>query len=343
MENSRLKKFLLLALLLPALIFAKFSIDILKGKYSNWGVSPYNTRSSINLSAAWNIFRHKRDVVVAVIDTGIDPKHPFLEPNIYVKKGKVNHRNNYGVDFSKTTLRTTPFDTHGHGSHISSIIKTVFPEVKLLSLKYFNPEASGKHNLDATIKAIEYAVAHGVDIINYSGGGPRPSKEEEAALKLAQKKGILIIAAAGNEESNIDQKSNAYYPASYNLDNIVTVTAHDQSLKILPSANYGKHNVDIAAPGYRIRSALPRKRSGFLTGTSQATAFVTGIAALIKSQHPHLKSKQIKEIILKSAKKEATLTGKCITGGRADALASLRLASSRYPHKRIPARTNLQQ
>ena len=328
----------LITLSLPGLIFAQyfFSINILTGKYSNWGVAPSNTRSSINLSSAWKIFRYKRDVVVAVIDTGVDPKHSFLAPNIHVKKGKTGPRN-FGMNFSNVTPDTSPWDTHGHGSHISGIIKAVFPKVKLLSLKYFNPQASGKHNLDATIKAIQYAVNHGVDIINYSGGGPRPSPEELVALKQALKKDILVVAAAGNEESDIDQKANAYYPASYNLENIITVTAHDQALKILSSSNYGKRSVDIAAPGYRIRSSLPQERSGFLTGTSQATAFVTGIAALLKSQYPHLKSKQIKEIILRSAKKEPGLIGKCNTGGRADATKSLRLASTKYERKRVPA------
>ena len=344
MENLRINKLLakktvvtFLVGAIPGLIFAQyfFSIEILKGKYSNWGVSPLNTQSSINLSSAWKIYKYEKKVVVGVIDTGIDPKHTFLAPNVYVRKGKVDQRN-FGVDFSHGTPTSSPWDTHGHGTHISSIIKSVFPKVKLLSLKYFNPKASGKQNLDATVQAIKYAVDHKVDIINYSGGGPRPSPEELAALKQAMKKGILVVAAAGNEESNIDKKTHAYYPASYNLDNILTVTAHDQSLKILSSSNYGKNNVDIAAPGYRIRSALPQNRSGFLTGTSQATAFVTGIAALIKSQFPHLSSKSIKEIILRSAKKEPTLLGTSKTEGRADAVKALRLAIRRN-QKRVPA------
>ena len=349
MENIRLNKFLtkkifiLLLAALPGLLFAQyfFSIKILQGRFSNWGVAPLNTHSSINLSSAWKIFRYNKKVVVAVIDTGIDPKHTYLASNVYVKKGKVGNRN-FGVDFSHRPPSLAPWDTHGHGSHISSIIKTVFPKVKILSLKYFNPQASGKQNLKATIDAIKYAVAHKVDIINYSGGGPRPSPDELNALKQAMKGDILVIAAAGNEESNIDRKSNAYYPAAYNLDNIITVTAHDQSLKILSSSNYGKHNVDIAAPGYRIRSALPGGRSGFLTGTSQATAFVTGIAALLKSQYPHLNSRQIKELILLSAKKEPTLADKCKTGGRVDAVKALRLAVGRNK-KRMPAQAPAQK
>jgi subtilisin family serine protease len=181
-------------------------------------------------------------------------------------------------------------------------------------------------NLNSTVEALKYAVDSNVDVINYSGGGPEPALDELRVLKEAERKGILVVAAAGNEESNIDDKAKAYYPASYGLKNIITVTAHDEELKILPSSNYGKQSVDIFAPGYRIKSSLQNGRSGYLTGTSQATAFVTGVAALIKSEFPQFSTEKIKEIIKLSAKKEITMDGKCSTGGRLDAGKALSLA-----------------
>ena len=90
-------------------------------------------------------------------------------------------------------------------------------------------------------------------------------------------------------------------------------------LQMLGSSNWGKKSVDISAPGYRIRSALPKGRSGYLTGTSQATAFVSGAAALIMSQYPELSTEEVKEVIKQSAKQEATLMAKCSSGGRLDA------------------------
>ncbi len=292
---------------------------LLKSKYSSWGINPGNNRSSINLSTAWKKFKKNKEVIVAVIDTGIDPKHPFLKTNIHVSHGKVGPKN-YGLDFSKNySSQKQPIDSHGHGTHVAGIIKSVYPEVKILTLKYYNPKASGQDNLNSTIAALRYAVEKNVDIINYSGGGPEPALEELKILKLAEKKGILVVAAAGNEESNIDIKNNAYYPASYGLKNIITVTAHDQGLKMLNSSNYGKRTVDISAPGYRIKSSLPRGRSGYLTGTSQATAFVTGAAALLLAQYPELTATQLRTIIKKSARKEITLLSKCKSGGRLDA------------------------
>lgn len=297
----------------------------LNSSYVSWGVNPNNS-ASINLLEAWKKFKKRKEIVVAVVDTGIDRSHPFLEKNIFVENGTVND-SNYGVDFSKDRkVKGAPVDNHGHGTHVSGIVKSIYPDVKILALKYYNPSASGLDNLNSTVEALKYAVDHNVDIINYSGGGPEPAAEELKVLKEAERKGILVVAAAGNEESNIDEKAKAYFPASYGLKNIITVTAHDEDLRILPSSNYGKQSVDIAAPGFRIKSSLQNGRAGYLTGTSQATAFVTGVAALIKSEYPAFSTEKIKEIIKASAKKESTIEGKCSTGGRLDAGRALALA-----------------
>ena len=278
-------------------------LNLLKSTYASWGIDPDNKTSSINLIEAWKNFQKKKDIVVAVIDTGIDPEHPFLKKNIHVLQGNESLLN-FGIDFSKgKTAVNKPNDDHGHGTHVAGIVKSVFPQVKILTLKYYNKNANGQDNLNSTIEALDYAVNMGVDVINYSGGGPEPDRRELEILKKAEEKGILVVAAAGNEESNIDNKDNAYYPASYGLKNIITVTAHNQSKQVLSSSNYGKKSVDISAPGYRIKSALPHSRSGYLTGTSQATAFVSGVAALIKSHYPTITAKQMRMIIKKSAKK----------------------------------------
>ncbi len=309
----------------------------LTSNYVSWGINPENP-ASINLLEAWKKFKKKKEIIVAVVDTGIDPVHPFLEKNIFVEQGRVDE-NNFGVDFSKDKKgKGAPLDQHGHGTHVSGIIKSIYPDVKILALKYYNPTASGIDNLNSTVEALRYAVDNNVDVINYSGGGPEAAVEELRILKEAERKGILVVAAAGNEESNIDDKKKAYFPASYGLKNIITVTAHDEDLKILSSSNYGRASVDIFAPGYRIKSSLQNGRAGYLTGTSQATAFVTGVAALIKSQYPNLATEKIKEIIKASAKKESSMEGKCATGGRLDAASALTLAAQFAGESDLPNR-----
>lgn len=304
-----------------------YNPELLISRYASWGIDPDKHLASINLKDSWTKFRKNKEIVVAVIDTGIQGDHPFIKDNIHVVQGKKD-ANNYGVDFSGEKVTFAPTDAHGHGTHVAGIVKSVFPDVKLLALKYYNPKASGQANLDATIKALQYAVDKNVDVINYSGGGPEASVEELRVLKAAEKKGILVIAAAGNERSNIDDKRHAYYPASYGLSNIITVGAHDDALNIIPSSNYGKNSVDIAAPGHRIRSAIPNSTAGYMTGTSQATAFVTGVAALIKSQYPGMKFDQIKNIILSSSLKVKTFEGKILGSGKLDAGKALELAEA---------------
>jgi subtilisin family serine protease len=303
----------------------KYDSSNLNGLYSNWGLAPKSGKAAINLKKTWKAFTKKKDIVVAVIDTGIDPNHPHIKNNLYAVDGKAG-KSNYGVDFSTKRPTTKPNDTHGHGTHVSGIIKSIFPEVKLLVLKYYNPQASGQENLNSTIKALEYAVDNNVDIINYSGGGPEPSIEELKVLRKAEAKGILIVAAAGNERSNIDDKRHAYYPASYGLDNIISVSAHDKSIKIIPSSNWGRLSVDLAAPGHHIKSSIPGGKAGYMTGTSQATAFVTGIAAIIKSNYPELTYEQVKNSIIASSKKIGSLSGKTLAGGKLDAFGALRMA-----------------
>lgn len=298
----------------------------LVNRYTSWGIDPSYKKSSINLEESWKKFKAKKSIVVAVIDTGIQFNHPFLKNNIYTTKGKVS-ASNFGIDFSHGSINKMPKDSHGHGTHVAGIIRSIFPEVKILALKYYNPLASGQKNLDATIKALEYAVDQNVDIINYSGGGPEASAAEKRVLLKAQKKGILVIAAAGNEKSNIDLKKNAYFPASYGLSNIITVGAHNEYNKIISSSNWGKKSVDIAAPGYRIKSSTLGNAAGIMTGTSQATAFVSGVAAMIKSNYPKLNMQQVRNIIMASARKIKSLKGKVLGGGKLDAARALTVAS----------------
>ena len=300
-------------------------------EYTSWGVDNSNTTSNINLSRALLHFGQKKQVIVAVVDTGIDWQHPFLARNIFVPVGHPS-ATNFGVDFSKN-LRANfmPEDSHGHGTHVAGIIRSIYTDVKILALKYYNPSATGTENLNSTIKALEYAVDNNVDIINYSGGGPEPSAEEQRILKKAEAKGILVVAAAGNERSNIDDKAkHGYFPASYGLSNIITVTAHDEFNEIVATSNWGAETVDIAAPGYRIRSSIPHARSAHMTGTSQATAFVTGVAALLKAEYPGMSPQAIRQIIKQSAIKVPALQGKCASEGRLDAANALDMAKTYY-------------
>ena len=356
-QSTALRKLNVVALALTLSIGGQFSFaetysekeiqSFLSSPYASWGIdekklsnvggiSFLNSKTkidpTINLASALKIFKKNKDVIVGIVDTGINPEHEFIKNNLIDKNGKKASKNSFGFDFSvldkkkRIKVSETPNDTHGHGTHVSAIAKSVFADVKLLPLKYYNPKATGQENLNATLKALRATIDANVDIINYSGGGPEECAEEKALLEEANKKGILVVAAAGNESSNIDgAKRNAYYPASYNMPNIISVAAYNfngKDLELIQSSNYGYLSVDIAAPGFRILSASHNDKD-VMTGTSQATAFVTGVAALIKSMYPNLKPEEIKNILVASAPEIETFKKKMVSSGKLDAHAAL--------------------
>ncbi len=310
----------------------------------NWGLLGTGGVSDISVDKAWNITQGSRDVVVAVIDTGIDENHPDLKNNLWVNKerslssDKYKCRNDlHGCNFISETGDLT--DNHGHGTHIAGIvgaeggngigISGVSPKVSLMILKYYDPRSPGTDNLKNTVKAIHYAIDHGAQIINYSGGGLDFSREEYEAIKRARDRGILFVAAAGNEKSNSDQAH--YYPANYDLDNIISVTAVNPQGNVLQSSNYGINSVHLAAPGEKIYSTLPGGRYGEMTGTSQATAFVTGVAALLKANNSDMDYKQIKKQIIGTADARVSVFGKTQTSGILNSWAALAI------HSTVPA------
>jgi subtilisin family serine protease len=289
-----------------------------------WGVEKSNALK------AWEISQGSDKIVVAVIDTGCDLNHEDLAGNYWVNSKESKTPNGqdtdgngfvddyYGWNFAGNNNDLT--DNHGHGTHIAGIIGAIAnngkgivgisPKVRIMCLKYYDPKTPSDH-LRNTVAAIHYAIKMGAHIINYSGGGLEPSPEERAAIELAEKKGILFVAAAGNERSNSDVHK--YYPADYGLSNIISVTAINPSSQILASSNYGTETVDIAAPGQNILSTLPGSNYGFMTGTSQATAFVTGAAVLVMAHHPEFNYLDVKKYILSTGDVDPNLIAKTRT------------------------------
>lgn len=260
-----------------------------------------------------------RDIVIAIIDTGVDIQHPLLKDHLWMNPGEKNNGsdndgNGYAADLHGWNFSSNNgdiSDNHGHGTHVAGIIlqKARSARVKFMILKYYDPDKSGEENLLNTVKAIRYATRMKADIINYSGGGDTRSPLEEAAIRDAQKQGIIFVAAAGNEGRNTDRLG--YYPAGYRLNNIISVAAMDARKRLLASSNYGAQSVDIVAPGSHILSSLPGGRYGYMSGTSQATAWVTGlIASLLSQSRGAWTPEAVKNSLEKNAIKDRFLTDK---------------------------------
>jgi thermitase len=297
----------------------------------NWGLDNNEYASHIEAKRAWKITQGSQKVIVAVIDTGIDSTHPDLKDNLWHKPGSPEE---FGYDF--VLNKKNPVDVNGHGSHIAGIIGAtaaghhgvigVAPHVSIMPLRYFADESTATDTVANTVKAVDYAIENGAKIINYSSEGKGFNVAEYRALERASKKGILVVVAAGNSGENNDTVDSPTYPASYDLPNIIAVAATNIHNDVLPISNYGATKVHVAAPGESIFSTMPKGRYGYNTGTSQATAFVSGVAALLLSENPALSVADLKKIIMNSVDKSANLKNKVASGGRLNAYKAVVMA-----------------
>lgn len=289
----------------------------------------------LDILNAWTITKGSPNVVVGVLDTGIDISHDDLINNIYINKLENNNSldddiNGYiddsnGWDFANND--NTVFDdlyVDAHGTHVAGTIAAesnnsigvsgVAPHVKILPLKFINYNSG---YISDAIEAIEYAKKMGVTIINCSWSG----SEYNEALKYAiENSDILFVCAAGNYMSDISIQP--AYPASYDLPNVISVTAINNNGSLWSYSNYG-NKVNVAAPGENIISTLPNNQYAFEDGTSMATPFVTGVAALLKSKSSELTPNQMKNLIINNVKKTSELSDYVGSGGIVNAYSSL--------------------
>jgi len=220
----------------------------------------------INVFRLWQMAPVTEAVVVAILDTGIDPDHQDLNGLIMAE--------------ANFTDSSSPADSYGHGTHVAGIIAAksdgmgivgVAPGCRLLNVKV--ADDMGRCQASALAEGIVWAVNNGASVINISLEIKEPSPQLEEAVNYAWSRGTVIIAAAGNNGNQ-----SPVYPAYYK--NCVAVAAIDQDDNLAPLSNYGDW-VDVAAPGSDIYSTLPDNGYGYKTGTSFATACVSGIAALL--------------------------------------------------------------
>lgn len=294
----------------------------------------------IGAEQAWDITTGSRDVVVAVIDTGINYNHPDLKPNLWTNeaeaKGKtgVDDDGNgivddiYGAAFTNNKATGNPLDDHGHGSHCSGTIGAkgddgkgivgVAWNVRIMGVKFLTKDGGG--TLEDAIKSIDYATKMGAKIMSNSWGGGGYSDTLKLAIERANKAGVLFIAAAGNETNNNDAKPT--YPATYNVENVLSVAAVDNKGVLANFSNYGKTTVHVGAPGVNIYSSTTSGYDSW-SGTSMATPHVSGLAVLLASQFPNMTHKELKERIITTARPIPGLRGKVRSGGLANAYAAL--------------------
>ena len=299
-----------------------------------------HNRCDIHAPEAWDIFTGSSDIVVGVIDDGIDLSYGDLAANLWTNPNEiaadgVDNDNNgfkddvHGWDFAG--MDNDPQANHDHGTRMSGIIGSVGNNgvgmsgvcwnVKIMTLRC---GATGV-NLALSINAIDYAIKNGVNVLNASYGafGPNAfSQAEEDAIERARGKNVLFIAAAGKGDPGWDMdEEDPWYPACYPLDNIISVLSTNPTDHKGYQSCYGYESVDLGAPGEPIWSTELGNTYGFNSGTSEATAHVTGVAALALGMCPGLTSSRLKSLIIdiNSVDDVSYLYGLCASGGRLNA------------------------
>ncbi|GII85829.1 type VII secretion-associated serine protease [Sphaerisporangium siamense] len=248
---------------------------------------------TLGLDAAWRITRGA-GAKVAVLDSGVDPRHHDLAGSVVTGPDLTKGANPRGVAPSRLhgTYMASLIAGHGHGPGGADGVIGVAPAAKVLSVRVileddepgfrdFNSEARFEN---VVARGIRYAVDQGVDVINLSISKDQPTRQERAAIRYAVSKGVVLVAAAGNDGAG--RVTGPYsYPAS--LPGVISVAAADRGLR---KASFSNRNslVLVAAPGVDIYGAGPGDQYWVGRGTSQATALVSGVAALIKAKYPRM-------------------------------------------------------
>jgi subtilisin family serine protease len=304
---------------------------------NNSGQDGGKEHADISALLAWAKTRGSSDVVVAVLDSGVDYTHTDLRSNMWLRPDNLAAYTDdeLGVfndehGFNGTDKMTDPMDDNGHGTHCAGIIGAegdnnegiagVNWNVEIMPLKFLGRGGFGT-TADA-IKAINYAIDRkekgvNIRIINASWGSTSKSKALEDTIRAAGEAGILFVAAAGNNGSDNDKR--AHYPSNYDLPNVVSVAALDRNDELASFSNWGLKRVHVAAPGKDILSTWLGDDYREASGTSMAAPQVSGVAALIVANNPKITVEQLKERLLRSVDTIDSLKGKVASGGRINA------------------------
>ena len=308
---------------------------------SNNGQNGGKAKADIGALKAWLKTQGSEDIVVAVLDSGVDYGHKDLVKNIWVRPdniasyrddelGVIDDKHGYNADANSGD----PMDTNGHGTHCAGIIGAegnngegisgVNWKVEIMPLKFMGRGGFG--TTKNAIEAINYAVDRkkagvNVRVINASWGSTMYSKALEDAIRAAGEQGILFVAAAGNNSTDNDRRP--HYPSNYKLPNVISVAALDRGDGLASFSNFGVKTVHIAAPGKDILSTWLNNQYREASGTSMATPQVAGVAALIIANEPKIKVQDLRKRLLKSVDSLDILKGKVENAGRLNASKAL--------------------
>lgn len=286
---------------------------------NNFGQDGGAPHADIEAPEAWDVLTSASNIVVATLDTGIWYTHEDLAANLWTSP------NDGGHGFNFLTGTNNPKDDHGHGTIMAGIIGAagnnglgvvgVCWRVQIMACKCV--DAVGNASYSDLVAGLDYARTNGARVINVSLGAYENSQAFSNAIVSLRDAGVIVVAACGNDTTDTDL--NPFYPASYDLDNVVSVTSSSRADNLSWFSNYGATTVKLAAPGQEIYSTYLGADNAYIgpvSGTSAAAPYVTGTLALMLAKFPDETYQQIIASLLAATDPLPSLAGKCVTGGR---------------------------
>ena len=306
----------------------------------------------INIDPVWDIYNGGRQAVIALIDTGVDTGHDDLNGAFWVNVDEIPSNgiddddngyvdDIYGYNFYNNNANILPEKDENHGTHCVGTISAVRDNqtgivgiasnanVKIMPLKALGGP-NGEGTTASIIEAIKYAEDNGAVICNLSLSTP---ENDVALYKTMAKSSMLFVVAAGNSEIGENNDATPHYPASYDLENVISVANIRADGKLDSTSNYGASSVHLAAPGSQIVSTTANNSYGYMTGTSMAAPMVSAVCALLYSYYEDINLKDVKEMVLNTVTPMDTLTDKVSTGGMLNAGAAFNYDTSLLKHE----------
>ena len=300
----------------------------------------------IGLAEAWGLYDGgSRDVVVALVDTGIDYTHEDLAGRIWTNVDEIPGNgidddgngyvdDVYGWNFYSDTNDVYVGTEDAHGTHgagtiaanadngtgIAGIVQS--DRVKVMAVKALGG-SDGSGTTASLIQAIQSAEANGAQSCNLTRGS---SQNDPALYRTMASSDMLFVVAAGNDGTDLETSPS--YPASYDLDNVISVANIRYDGELDPTSSYGAASVDLAAPGSYILSTTPGGTYSYMTGTSMAAPMVSAAAAMVYSAFPNATLADVKDILLASVQKLDSLSDRTATGGMLDLGAAMAYAAT---------------
>lgn len=319
----------------------------------------FNASAGLDVSGAYDVLpaRAPKEVIVAVVDTGVDHNHEDLKDIMWsnakeIPGNKIDDDNNGYIDDihgintlvrdaqGRATVDT--MGSHWHGTHVAGTIAAtqnnsvgiagVANNVKIMAIRTVPDNAD---ELDSDIvEAYLYAANNGAKVINCSFGKAvnEGGMVVRDTINTISKKGVLVVISAGNDSmgpfSWHDVDVSPKYPAAFDSANTLVIASTTSSGGLSSFSNVGKVSVDVASPGSNIYSTIIGNKYSMASGTSMAAPNASGVAAMVMGYYPNLKNTSVKQVLMDTVTKVPAFEGKMVTGGRLNLKAALAKAAT---------------